>query len=158
MNIIHQTASARVIEDDGGRFADCRTGKLSGAQIFFVRHARVELNYREAIPYKGRGASLETGTPRNCGNDMVNVCSSVIRPCGLPQEVCLLGFSIDRYQVQEVTVRQPSLVRKLMLLGIGSHGTALDTSRNVNAHALWPQRQPSRNFSTCSSHHSEVAR
>jgi len=45
----------------------------------------------------------------------------VIRALQLPQ-VDLLGFSIGGFQVQEVALRHPQLVRKLLLLGTGLRG------------------------------------
>lgn len=45
----------------------------------------------------------------------------MIRALGLA-EVDLLGFSIGGFQVQEVALRHPQLVRKLLLLGTGLRG------------------------------------
>ncbi|MEU6231268.1 alpha/beta hydrolase, partial [Streptomyces sp. NPDC047042] len=47
--------------------------------------------------------------------------AAVIRALGLEQ-VDLLGFSIGGWQVQEVALRHPQLVRKLLLIGTGLRG------------------------------------
>lgn len=52
---------------------------------------------------------------------MADDIALVIRALGLSQ-VDLLGFSIGGVQVQEVTLRHPQLVRKLILLGTEVRG------------------------------------
>lgn len=52
---------------------------------------------------------------------MADDIASVIQALDLPQ-VDLLGFSIGGFQVQEVALRHPQLVRKLLLLGTGLRG------------------------------------
>lgn len=135
MSDTHLTAPTRYIEVDGDKFAYRRWGNTSSGQppLFFVQHFRGGLDHwdplltdglaagREVILYNGRGIASSTGTPRNRIEDMADDIALVIRALGLSQ-VDLLGFSIGGFQVQEVALRHPQLVRKLLLLGTGLRG------------------------------------
>lgn len=131
----HLTAPTRLIEVDGDKFAYRRWGNTSSGQppLFFVQHFRGGMDHwdplmtdglaqgREVILYNGRGIASSTGTPRSRIEDMADDIALVIRALQLPQ-VDLLGFSIGGFQVQEVALRHPQLVRKLLLLGTGLRG------------------------------------
>lgn len=133
MSDTHLTAPTRFVEVDGDRFAYRRWGKPSGVPLFFVQHFRGGLDHwdplltdglaegREVILFNGRGVASSTGTPRNRIEDMAEDIAAVIRALGLSQ-VDLLGFSIGGFQAQEVALRDPQLVRKLLLLGTGLRG------------------------------------
>ncbi|EHP40992.1 alpha/beta hydrolase fold family protein [Cupriavidus basilensis OR16] len=133
MSDTHLNAPTRFIEVDGDRFTYRRWGKPSGAPLFFVQHFRGGLDHwdplltdglaegREVILFNGRGVASSTGTPRNRIEEMADDIALVIRALGLSQ-VDLLGFSIGGMQVQEVALRHPGLVRKLLLLGTGLRG------------------------------------
>ena len=130
MSDTHLTAPTRFIEVDGDRFAYRRWGKPSGVPLFFVPHFRAGLDHwdplltdglaagREVILFNGRGIASSTGKPRNRIEDLADDIALVIRALGL-SKVDLLGFSIGGLQVQEVALRHPELVRKLLLLGTG---------------------------------------
>ncbi|MDM0042790.1 alpha/beta hydrolase [Variovorax sp. J22G21] len=135
MSDTHLTAPTRFIEVDGDKFAYRRWGNASSGQppLFFVPHYRAGLDHwdplltdglaqgREVILFNGRGIASSSGTPRNCIEDLADDIALVIRALGLAQ-VDLIGFSIGGFQVQEVTLRHPQLVRKLLLLGTGLRG------------------------------------
>jgi pimeloyl-ACP methyl ester carboxylesterase len=134
MSVSHLNAPTRFIEVDGDRFAYRRWGKSSGAPpLFFIQHFRGGMDHwdpvitdglaegREVILFDGRGISASSGTPRNRMEEMADDIAAVIRALGLTQ-VDLLGFSIGGFQAQEVTLRHPNLVRKLILLGTGPRG------------------------------------
>lgn len=134
MSVSHLNAPTRFIEVDGDRFAYRRWGKSSGAPpLFFIQHFRGGMDHwdpvitdglaegREVILFDGRGISASSGTPRNRMEEMADDIAAVIRALGLAQ-VDLLGFSIGGFQAQEVTLRHPNLVRKLILLGTGPRG------------------------------------
>jgi pimeloyl-ACP methyl ester carboxylesterase len=135
MSDTHLTAPTRFVEVDGDKFAYRRWGNTSSGQppLFFVQHFRGGMDHwdplltdglaagREVILYNGRGIASSTGTPRNRIEDMADDIALVIRALGLSQ-VDLLGFSIGGFQVQEVVLRHPQLVRKLVLLGTGLRG------------------------------------
>jgi pimeloyl-ACP methyl ester carboxylesterase len=135
MSDTHLTAPTRFIEVDGDRFAYRRWGNTQSTQppLFFVPHFRAGLDHwdplltdglaagREIILFNGRGIASSTGTPRNRIEDLVDDIALVVQALGLSQ-VDLLGFSIGGFQVQEVALRHPKLVRKLLLLGTGLRG------------------------------------
>ncbi len=131
MSDTHRTAPTRFIEVDGGdRFAYRRFGKPSSAPLFFVPHFRAGLDHwdplltdglaasREVILFNGRGIASSTGKPRNRIEEMADDIALAIPALGL-SKVDLLGFSIGGLQVQEVALRHPALVRKMLLLGTG---------------------------------------
>lgn len=135
MSDTHLTTPTRFIEVDGDRFAYRRWGNPQSPQppLFFVPHFRAGLDHwdplltdglaagREVILFNGRGIASSTGTPRNRMEDMADDIALAIQALGLSQ-VDLLGFSIGGFQVQEVALRHPQLVRKLLLLGTGLRG------------------------------------
>ncbi|MFI7505082.1 alpha/beta fold hydrolase [Streptomyces sp. NPDC049687] len=133
MSDTHVTAPTQYIEVDGDRFAYRRWGKPSGVPIFLIQHLRGGMDHwdplltdglaegREVILFNGRGIASSSGTPRNRMEDMADDIAAVIRALGLEQ-VDLLGFSIGGWQAEEVTLRHPQLVRKLLLVGTGLRG------------------------------------
>jgi pimeloyl-ACP methyl ester carboxylesterase len=149
MSDTHVTAPTQYIEVDGDRFAYRRWGKPSGVPIFLVQHFRGGMDHwdplltdglaegREVILFNGRGIASSSGKPRNRMEDMADDIAAVIRALGLEQ-VDLLGFSIGGYQVEEVALRHPQLVRKLLLLGTGLRGGDSTSDPKVPDHALNP--------------------
>ncbi|WP_406335775.1 alpha/beta fold hydrolase [Streptomyces sp. NBC_00203] len=149
MSDTHLTAPTRFIEVDGDRFAYRRWGKPSGVPIFLVQHFRGGMDHwdplltdglaegREVILFDGRGIASSSGTPRNRIEDMADDIAAVIRALGLEQ-VDLLGFSVGGVQAQEVTLRHPQLVRKLLLLGTGLRGGDPTVDPKVPEHAAAP--------------------
>jgi pimeloyl-ACP methyl ester carboxylesterase len=133
MSDTHVTAPTQYVEVDGDRFAYRRWGKPSGVPIFLVQHLRGGMDNwdplltdglaegREVILFNGRGIASSSGTPRNRMEDMADDIAAVIRALGLEQ-VDLLGFSIGGWQAEEVALRHPELVRKLLLVGTGLRG------------------------------------
>ncbi|MDW8803269.1 alpha/beta hydrolase [Streptomyces scabiei] len=149
MSDTHVTAPTQYIEVDGDRFAYRRWGKPSGVPLFFVQHFRGGLDNwdplvtdglaegREVILFNGRGTASSSGTPRNRIEDMADDIAAVIRALGLEQ-VDLLGFSIGGIEAQEVALRHPGLVRKLLLIGTGLRGGEESTDTEVPGYALNP--------------------
>ncbi|RUF23375.1 alpha/beta hydrolase [Pseudomonas aeruginosa] len=135
MSTTHLTAPTQFVEVDGDRFAYRRWGNVSRSQppLFFVQHFRGGMDHwdplltdglakgREVILFNGRGIASSSGVPRNRIEDMADDIARVIQALGLVQ-VDLLGFSLGGFQVQEVALRHPQLVRKLLLLGTGLRG------------------------------------
>jgi len=131
----HETVPTSFIEVDGVNFAYRRWGKSSGVPLFFVQHFRGGLDSwdplltdglaegREVILFNGRGNASSGGTPRDNFEAMADDIAAVIEALGLTQ-VDLLGFSIGGFQAQEVALRHPHLVRKLLLVGTGPRGTS----------------------------------
>jgi pimeloyl-ACP methyl ester carboxylesterase len=151
MSDTHLTAPTCLIEVDGDRFAYRRWGSAQSTQppLFFVSHFRAGLDHwdplltdglaagREVILFNGRGSASSTGTPRNRIEDMADDIALVIQALGLSQ-VDLLGFSIGGMEVQDVALRHPQLVRKLLLLGTGPRGGEMMRDPKVVQVALNP--------------------
>ena len=76
---------------------------------------------QEVILFDGRGVSGSSGTPRNRVEDMADDIASVVRALDI-EKIDVIGFSIGGFQAQELTLRHPELVRKLILLGTGPRG------------------------------------
>ncbi|MEI5526520.1 alpha/beta hydrolase [Streptomyces brasiliscabiei] len=149
MSDTHVTAPTQYVEVDGDRFAYRRWGKSSGVPIFLVQHFRGGMDHwdplltdglaegREVILFNGRGVASSSGAPRNRMEDMADDIAAVIRALGLEQ-VDLLGFSLGGYQAQEVTLRHPQLVRKLLLLGTGLRGGDPTRDPKMGEHSQAP--------------------
>jgi pimeloyl-ACP methyl ester carboxylesterase len=85
-----------------------------------------------ATDYRGIGASGGTA-PMTVG-EMANDAIAVIRALGL-KKVDLLGFSLGGFVAQDIALRAPELVRKLILTGTGpAGGQAIDKVWSV----AWP--------------------
>lgn len=72
-----------------------------------------------AINYRGIGAS--GGTAPVTVDEMARDAIALIRALGL-HEVDLLGFSLGGFVAQDITLKAPGLVRKLVLTGTGPAG------------------------------------
>lgn len=129
----HTTVPTRFVEVDGVRYAYRRWGKKGTTPLFHIIHFRGGMDHwdpkltdgfaesREVILFDGRGVAGSSGTPRKRAEDMADDIASVIRALEIPQ-VDLIGFSIGGFQAQEVVLRHPELVRKVILLGTGPRG------------------------------------
>jgi pimeloyl-ACP methyl ester carboxylesterase len=133
MSVSHLTVPTSFVEVDGVRFAYRRWGKKGTTPLVFIIHYRGGMDHwdplmtdglaegREVILINGRGVASSSGTPRNRAEDMADDIASVLRALGIPK-VDVVGFSIGGFQAQELTLRHPDLVRKLILLGTGPRG------------------------------------
>ncbi|MEX3969668.1 alpha/beta fold hydrolase [Paraburkholderia caribensis] len=133
MSVSHVTVPTQYIEVDAVRYAYRRWGKSGTTPLLHIIHYRGGMDHwdplltdgfaesREVILLDGRGVAGSSGTPRNTAQDMADDIASVIRALGIPK-VDLIGFSIGGFQAQEVTLRHPELVRKVILLGTGPRG------------------------------------
>src|SRR4051812_42976279 len=133
MSETHVTVPTQFVEVDGVRYAYRRWGKKGTTPLFHIIHFRGGLDHwdpaltdgfaqdREVILFDGRGVASSSGVPRNTAQDMADDIASVIRALGISQ-VDLFGFSIGGFQAQEVVLRHPELVRKVILLGTGPRG------------------------------------
>ncbi|HIV69315.1 MAG TPA: alpha/beta hydrolase [Candidatus Aquabacterium excrementipullorum] len=144
MSHTHLSAPTRFIEAGGDQLAYRRWGNAVPGRppVFLVTHFRGGLDHwdplltdglarsREVILFNGRGIASSTGTPRNRIEDLADDIALAIQALGLAQ-VDLLGFSIGGFQAQEVALRHPRLVRKLLLLGTGLRGGEPGTDPKV---------------------------
>jgi pimeloyl-ACP methyl ester carboxylesterase len=132
-SVSHVTAPTQFVDAGGVRYAYRRWGKPGTVPMFFIQHFRGGMDHwdplmtdglaagREVVLYDPRGAGGSSGEPRKRFEDMADDIACIIRELGLGQ-VDLLGFSIGGCQAQEVALRHPELVRKLLLLGTGPRG------------------------------------
>lgn len=85
-----------------------------------------------AINYRGIGGS--SGTAPVTVSEMANDVIAVIRTMGF-QNVDLLGFSLGGFVAQDIVLKAPELVRKLILTGTGpAGGEGIDKVWSVS----WP--------------------
>jgi pimeloyl-ACP methyl ester carboxylesterase len=135
MTETHLSAPTRFAEVNGDRFAYRRWGNAGSGQppLFFLQHFRGGMDHwdplmtdglaagREVILFNGRGVASSPGEPRTRIEDMADDAAAAIRSLRL-SKVDVVGFSLGGFQAQDLTLRHPDLVRKLMLIGTGPRG------------------------------------
>lgn len=73
------------------------------------------------IAFNSRGIGSSSGSPANSIEQMADDAISFIKAKGF-QQVDLLGFSMGGMVAQEVVLKEPQLVRKMVLAGTGPAG------------------------------------
>jgi pimeloyl-ACP methyl ester carboxylesterase len=129
----HQTATTQFVEANGIRFAYRRFGKAGGAPLVFNQHYIGTMDYwdptvtdglardREVILFNNAGVSSSSGEVPTTFEQMAANAIAFIKALGLKQ-VDLFGFSIGGLVVQEITLQEPDLVRRLIVDGAGPRG------------------------------------
>ncbi|MEX3858209.1 MULTISPECIES: alpha/beta fold hydrolase [Paraburkholderia] len=126
-------AQTKLVEAGGTTFAYRELGQHGGTPLVLLNHWGAVLDNfdprivdglaREhhilAIDYRGIG--LSGGTAPVTVDEMARDTISVIRAMGFDQ-VNLLGFSLGGFVAQDVALKAPALVRKLILTGTGPAG------------------------------------
>jgi pimeloyl-ACP methyl ester carboxylesterase len=128
-NVPTQTVSA-----DGVDFAYRELGKSKGGTpvVFLVHLAAVLDNWdprvvdgiaakHHVIAFDNRGIGASSGSPSNSMEQMADDAITFIKAKGFKQ-VDLLGFSMGGMIAQEIVLKEPNLVRKLILAGTGPAG------------------------------------
>jgi pimeloyl-ACP methyl ester carboxylesterase len=126
----HQTVPTQFVETNGIRFAYRRFGNPTGLPLVFNQHFTGTMDHwdpavtdgfangREVILFNNAGISSSSGevptTIAQMGADAV----AFIKALGLAK-VDVLGFSIGGFVAQEIALRAPDLVRRLVLVGTG---------------------------------------
>lgn len=119
----------------GSRFAYRELGRSGDVPVVMLNHWGANLDNFDpsivdglarrhrviAIDYRGIGAS--TGTAPVTVGEMARDTMALIRAMGFAQ-VDLFGFSLGGFVAQDIAVREPGLVRKLILTGTGPAGGA----------------------------------
>ncbi|WP_416046864.1 alpha/beta fold hydrolase [Cupriavidus basilensis] len=126
-------AQTKLVEAGGTTFAYRELGQHGGTPLVLLNHWGAVLDNfdprivdglaREhhviAIDYRGIG--LSGGTASVTVGEMARDTIAVIRAMGFDQ-VNLLGFSLGGFVAQDVALKAPALVRKLILTGTGPAG------------------------------------
>lgn len=139
-------APTRSVTAAGARFAYRELGPRSAVPLLMLNHWGAVLDNFDprivdglarrqrviAIDYRGIGAS--TGTAPLTIDEMARDTIALIRALGY-QQVDLLGFSLGGFVAQDVAIKEPGLVRKLLLTGTGpAGGSGIDRVGTVS----WP--------------------
>jgi pimeloyl-ACP methyl ester carboxylesterase len=126
----HQTAPTQYVDARGIRFAYRRFGKANGVPLIFNMHFTGTIDHwdpavtdgfakdREVILFNNAGISSSSGEVPSSVDAMAANAAAFIKALGLT-EVDLLGFSLGGLVAQELTLAQPKLVRRLVLVGTG---------------------------------------
>lgn len=129
------TAPTLTVEAAGTHFAYRRLGPNEGMPVVLLNHWGANLDNFDppiveglaadrpvyALDYRGIGRSGGTA-PLTIGEMAIDMIAA-IGALGLAK-VDLIGFSLGGLVAQEVTLRQPGLVRRLVLAGTGPAGGA----------------------------------
>ena len=126
----HQTAPTQFVEAKGIRFAYRRFGKAGGVPLVLFMHFTGTMDHwdpavtdglardREVILFDNAGISSSSGEVPTSIEGMAADAAAFIKALGLKQ-VDLLGFSIGGLVTQALTLAEPQLVRRLVLVGTG---------------------------------------
>ncbi|MFI4982067.1 MAG: alpha/beta fold hydrolase [Nevskiales bacterium] len=127
---MHQTVPTQFIEAKGIRFAYRRFGKAGGVPLVLFMHFTGTMDHwdpavtdglaehREVILFDNAGISSSSGEVPTSIEGMAADAANFIKALGLKQ-VDLLGFSIGGLVTQALTLAEPRLVRRLVLVGTG---------------------------------------
>jgi pimeloyl-ACP methyl ester carboxylesterase len=135
----HQTAPTQHVEANRIRFAFRRFGKTGGVPLVLNQHFTGTMDHwdpavtdglakdREVVLFNNAGVSSSSGeVPTSFAETGANAVA-FIKALGLRQ-VDVLGFSIGGLVAQEITLAEPELVRRLVLVGTGPRsGESMDT-------------------------------
>jgi pimeloyl-ACP methyl ester carboxylesterase len=126
----HNTAPTQFVEANGIRFAYRRFGKTGGVPLVFNMHFTGTMDHwdpsvtdglakdREVILFNNAGISSTSGDVPTSIEAMAANAATFIKALGLT-EVDVLGFSLGGLVAQELTLAEPDLVRRLVLVGTG---------------------------------------
>jgi pimeloyl-ACP methyl ester carboxylesterase len=126
----HQTAPTQFVEAKGIRFAYRRFGKADGVPLVFNMHFTGTMDHwdpavtdgfakdREVILFDNAGISSSSGEVPASIDEMAANTAAFLKALGLTQ-VDALGFSLGGLVAQELTLAEPKLVRRLVLVGTG---------------------------------------
>src|ERR1700682_2739801 len=124
----HQTAPTQFVEANGIRFAYRRFGESGGVPLVFNMHFTGTMDHwdplvtdglaatREVILFNNAGISSSSGEVPTTVEGMATNAAAFIKALGLTQ-VDVLGFSIGGTVTQALTLAEPQLVRRLVLVG-----------------------------------------
>jgi pimeloyl-ACP methyl ester carboxylesterase len=130
----HQSAPTQYVEANGIRFAYRRFGNAhAGYPLVFNQHYLGTMDYwdpavtdglarnREVILFDNAGIASSSGDVPTTIDGMGANAIAFVKALSL-EKVDVLGFSIGGMVAQEIAVRAPELVRRLILVGTGFRG------------------------------------
>jgi pimeloyl-ACP methyl ester carboxylesterase len=129
----HQTAPTQFVDAAGIRFAYRRFGNSGGVPLVLNMHFTGTMDHwdplvtdglaatREVILFNNAGISSTSGEVPASVEEMGANAAAFIKALGLAK-VDVLGFSLGGFVAQALTVANPSLVRRLILVGTGPRG------------------------------------
>jgi pimeloyl-ACP methyl ester carboxylesterase len=124
----HLTAPTQFVTANGIRYAYRRFGTESGTPLIFLQHFRGGMDHwdpavtdalatnRPVILFNNTGVASSSGETPDTVEAQADDAATFVGALGLTQ-VDVLGFSIGGYVAQALTLRHPSLVRRLVLVG-----------------------------------------
>lgn len=129
-----KSVTTQTITAGGVTFAYRELGKQNGGTpvVFLVHLAAVMDNWdprivdgiaakHHVIAFDNRGIGASSGSPSNSMEEMADDSVTFIKAMGFKQ-VDLLGLSMGGMIAQEIVLKEPKLVRKMMLAGTGPAG------------------------------------
>jgi pimeloyl-ACP methyl ester carboxylesterase len=129
-------APTQTLSAGGIHFAYRELGKQhGGTPVVFLNHLAAVLDNwdprvadgiaarRHVIVFDNRGVGASTGTPSNSVEAMADDAITFIKGLGFRQ-VDLFGFSMGGMVAQEIVLKEPQLVRRMILAGTGPAGGA----------------------------------
>jgi pimeloyl-ACP methyl ester carboxylesterase len=146
MTYTHLTAPTQFVESNGIRFAYRRFGIKEGVPLLFMQHFRGGMDHwdhlvtngfargRPIILFNNAGVASSNGEAPDNIDAMGEHASDFVGALGLSQ-IDILGFSIGGFIAQTVTIRYPSLVRRLILVGTGPRAGQPTQDPKVEEHA-----------------------
>jgi pimeloyl-ACP methyl ester carboxylesterase len=149
MTYTHVTAPTQFVEANGIRFAYRRFGIETGVPLLFMQHFRGGMDHwdptvtdgfargRPVILFNNAGVASSGGKTPNTFDAMGAYAADLVGALGLSQ-IDILGFSIGGYIGQAFTLRHPSLVRHLMLVGTGPRAGQPTQDPKVKQHGETP--------------------
>ena len=131
----HLSAITHFVDVDSAKIAYRRWGNTTSSQppLLFLQHFRGGMDHwdpaitdglatgREVILYDYQGCASSSGVARALIEDMADDAANFIRALDL-HRVDVVGFSLGGMVAQDLTLRHPQLVRKLLLLGTQPRG------------------------------------
>jgi pimeloyl-ACP methyl ester carboxylesterase len=129
----HQAAPTQFVDAADVRFAYRRFGKSGGVPLVFNMHFTGTMDHwdplvtdglaatREVILFNNAGISSTSGEVPASVEEMAANAAAFIKALGLAK-VDVLGFSLGGFVAQALAVADPSLVRRLILVGTGPRG------------------------------------
>jgi pimeloyl-ACP methyl ester carboxylesterase len=128
-----QYVPTRTVDVGGTKFAYRELGPETGVPVIFLNHLAAELDRwdprvvdgiaakRRVIVFDNRGIGASEGKTPNSVEAMADDAIAFIRALGFEQ-VDLLGFSLGGFISQVIALKEPQLVRRMILAGTGPAG------------------------------------